>query len=193
MSGTDLGNLAYLGLLGTVLVVWFVVQNRNSLGKMTQQAVAWVLIFVGVIAVFGLWEDIRQTVRPTQAVFADQGRVEVPRAPDGHYYLTLQVNDTPVRFVVDTGASNIVLSRTDAQRIGLKMDDLAFIGRAMTANGEVRTAPVDLDSVTLGPVEDHDMTAWVNEGEMDESLLGMTYLDRWSRIEIGSGQLILTR
>ncbi|MFV0515611.1 MAG: TIGR02281 family clan AA aspartic protease [Jhaorihella sp.] len=193
MSGWELGNLAYLVLLGAVLIFWFVAQNRHSLGKTLQQAIAWGLIFLGVIAAIGLWDDIRQTVRPRQAMLTDAGRVEVPRANDGHYYLTLGINGTPVEFMVDTGASQMVLTAADARRAGIDTADLAYVGRAMTANGEVRTAPVRLDRVELGEVSDTNLRAWVNEGEMDRSLLGMSYLQRWSRIEITGGALVLTR
>ncbi len=78
MSSLAFGNLAYLVLLGGVLVFWLFVQNRESLGKKAQAAAAWGLIFLGTIAAIGLWDDIRQTVTPQQAVFADQGRVALP-------------------------------------------------------------------------------------------------------------------
>lgn len=193
MSSWELGNLAYLVLLGAVLVFWFVAQNRNSPGKTMQQAIAWGLIFLGVIAAIGLWDDIRQTVRPRQAMLTEAGRIEVPRANDGHYYLTLGINGTPVEFMVDTGASQMVLTAGDARRSGIDTADLAYVGRAMTANGEVRTAPVRLESVALGPVVDRDLRAYVNRGEMDKSLLGMSWLQRWRRIEISGGALVLTR
>ena len=193
MDGNDLGRLTYLILLGAVIVFWFVVQNRQSLGKTMQQALVWGLLFLGVIAAFGLWSDIRQTVRPTQSVITSEGRIELPRAPDGHYYMTVQVNGADIRFLVDTGASDIYLSRQDAQRAGLDPANLAFIGSAMTANGPVRTAPVRLDSIRLGGIEDRGLRAFVNEGEMRESLLGMTYLQRFASVEIRQGALILTR
>lgn len=193
MASDDIARLVYLGLLVTVLVSGFLLHNRSSLSKTLQQAGAWVLIFLGAIAGVGLWEDVRQTVMPTQAVFAGQGRIEVPRSADGHYYLSLVINDATVRFVIDTGATNIVLTKDDARRIGLDVDDLAYVRRAMTANGEVRTAPVWLETVALGSIVDTDVQASVNGGELAESLLGMTYLQRWSRIEIEQGQLVLTR
>lgn len=193
MSSWDIGRLTYLVLLGSVLAVWFVVQNRQSLGRSLQQAVAWGLIFLGVIAVIGLWDDIRSTTRPSTGVITQPGRIEVPRANDGHYYLTLLVNDAPVEFMIDTGASEVVLRAEDARRAGIDIADLAYTGRAMTANGEVRTAPVRLDSIALGPVADHDIRAWVNQGEMDRSLLGMSYLRRFARIEITGRALVLER
>ena len=98
-----------------------------------------------------------------------------------------------MRFVVDTGATDMVLTQTDAQRAGIDPDGLAYLGRAMTANGEVRTALVRLDEVQLGSVTDRGVSAVVNQGEMAQSLLGMGYLQRWGRIEIAAGELILTR
>jgi len=193
MSDPDLPRLVYLVILITVLGSWFVVHNRQSLGKVAQQAIAWGLIFIGVIAVYGLWGDIRQTVRPRQSVVSADNTVDVPRAPDGHYYMTLMVNDVPIDFLIDTGASQVVLTSEDAVKVGIDPDDLAYSGRAMTANGEVRTAPVRLESVKLGPISDSDIRAWVNAGEMEQSLLGMSYLQRWSRIEITGQGLRLTR
>ena len=193
MTPDDWASLAYLGLLGAALVSWYILQNRRSLGTVAKQAGAWAMIFLGVIAVVGLWDDIRQTVRPAQAVFAPEGRVEIPRSHDGHYYLTLLVNDAPIRFVVDTGATGVVLSQSDAERAGFDLDDLNYYDRARTANGEVRTAPVVLDQVSLGGIEDNALPAFVNEGDLFGSLLGMSYLQRWSRIEIGDGKMTLVR
>ena len=193
MSEFDTARLLYLVLLGGAVVLWFFAQNRKSLGHITQQALVWGLIFVGVIAAVGLWGDIRQTVRPGQAVLAEAGRIEVPRAPDGHYYLTAEVNGTPVEFVIDTGASQIVLSERDARRAGIDTTGLVYIGRAITANGEVRTAPVRLERLAIGPFSDERVRAVVNEGELDRSLLGMDYLQRFSSVEISGNRLVLTR
>lgn len=194
MTDFDIGRLGYLGLLAGVLLLWLFVQNRDRLGKTLQQMAAWGLIFLGTIAAVGLWEDIRTTVRPSsEAVFAGEGRIEVPRASDGHYYVTLEINTVPVRFVVDTGASGMVLTRQDAARAGIEESDMGFHSRAMTANGPVATAPVRLDSVALGPLLDRGLRAYVNDGEMTNSLLGMSYLQRFDRVEISGGRMILQR
>ncbi len=193
MTGDDTARLIYLVLLGSAIAMWFFAQNRASLGKLTQQALVWGLIFVGVIAAVGLWGDIRGTVQPGAARMLGENSVELRRQMDGHYYVTAEVNGTPVDFVVDTGATVVVLTREDAKAIGLDTADLAFVGRASTANGEVRTAPVRLDSVRIGPLEDRDVGAVVNSGELGQSLLGMNYLQRFSRVEIADGKLILTR
>ena len=126
-------------------------------------------------------------------ISAETGEITVPRSADGHYYLTLQVNDTPIRFVVDTGATDMVLTRADAVTAGVDPGDQGFSGRARTANGTVRVAPVRLDTVAIGPVQDRNVRASVNDGEMDTSLLGMTYLHRFSSIQITNGEMILSR
>lgn len=188
----DYARLTYLVILAAAVLFWFVAQNRASLGKLVQQALIWGLIFLGAIAVVGLWDDIRQTVRPMQTTIED-GRIELPRAPDGHYYLTADINGEPVRFVVDTGASQVVLSHADAEKVGIDTSKLAYLGRAYTANGMVRTAPVRLGTVAVGGVRHEDVRAVVNEGDMDQSLLGMSYLQLYSSIEITGGTLVLTR
>lgn len=193
MDGLQLGHLAYLVLLGCAVVFWFVADARRSPGRTAQQAVLWGLLFLGVIAAYGLWDNVSQTVLPRQTVNTLADRIEIPRSPDGHYYLQAQINDQPVRFVVDTGASDIVLSRADARAAGINPDTLVYTGRANTANGAVATAVVRLDRFTVGGIEDRNLRAAVTDGDLGISLLGMRYLERFARIEIIGGNLILTR
>lgn len=193
MNGDDTAQLIYLVVLLSAIGFWVFAQNRIGLGKALQQLMIWGFLFVGVIAVYGLWGDIRQTVHPRQMVLEDQGQIVVPQSPDGHYYLTLQVNGQPLQAMVDTGASDLVLPMAAARELGIDTDSLRFLGRAYTANGEVRTARVTLDSVTLGMATDRDVSAVVNQGDQGKTLLGMSYLRRWSGFEIRDGQLILTR
>lgn len=193
MDSFDTGRMIYLIVLGVMVAGWFFAQGRGSWNKTLQQAALWGLIFLGAIAAYGLWGDISQTVRPQQTVFADENRIVVPRSPNGHYFIDTTVNGAPVRFVLDTGATSVVLTKADAAAAGLDPDDLQYFSRAMTANGEVRTAPVRLDTVTLGSVTDEHVNAVVNEGEMSQSLMGMTYLQRWGKIEISGDTLTLIR
>lgn len=193
MDSDNLAQLIYLVLLGSVIAGWFFVDNRKNLGKTAQQAAVWGLIFVGAIAAIGLWSDIRDNVAPSQSYIDGMATVEVPRAPDGHYYLDLDVDGTSVRFVIDTGASDVVLSKADATRIGLDVENLFYGDIANTANGEVRTARVRLKNVRLGEIVDLSIGASVNAGDMETSLLGMTYLQRYSKIELGGGKMVLRR
>ena len=192
MSADNFGQLAYLLLLLLAVGGWFVAEQRANLGKTARQAAAWGLIFVGVIAAVGLWGDIRSNVLARQQV-TGAGRIEVPRNVDGHYYLVARLNGKPVRFIVDTGASDVVLTPEDARRVGIDTTALAFSGTATTANGTVRTAHVRIREFRLGDIVDRNIAVSVNGGDMDGSLLGMSYLRRFSRIEIADNRLILTR
>ncbi|MEO0866036.1 MAG: TIGR02281 family clan AA aspartic protease [Pseudomonadota bacterium] len=193
MDTNDIMRLVYLGIILVVLGGGLFLTQRRRIGQTLQMVAIWVLIFVGAIAGVGLWNDIRGDLFPRQARFEAGDAVVVPRARDGHYYLTLDINGAPVPFVIDTGATDIVLTQAAAEAAGLDPDNLNYLGRAFTANGEVRTAPVRLDTITIGPYEDRNVFAVVNGGEMDQSLLGMGYLQRWGRLAIEGGELTLTR
>lgn len=193
MESFQVGQLIYLILLGLMVIGWFIAQGQTSWNKTLQHAASWALIFGGCIAIYGLWGDISQTVRPQQTVFADDNRIVVPRSSNGHYFIDANVNGAPVRFVLDTGATSLVLTQADAAAVGLAPDELTYYSRAMTANGEVSTAPVRLETISIGPVTDANVPAVVNGGEMTSSLMGMTYLQRWGKIEIADDTLTLTR
>jgi aspartyl protease family protein len=189
MDGETLARVGYLAIILVALGGWVLVEFRQRMGQALRMAMAWGLIFVGVMAGYGLWSDIRQDILPMQEISQD-GAVEVPRAEDGHYYLTLTINGTDVPFMVDTGASGMVLAESDATRLGIDPESLMFLGQASTANGVVRTARVTLPTVELGPFRNVDFRAYVTEGELDQSLLGMDYLGQF-RMEFAGGKLIL--
>lgn len=191
MDGDDFAQLGYLGLLLFFISGYLVVEFRGRMGQAARGFVAWGMIFAAVMAGYLLWGDLRSKVTPFQTI-GDGGQIEIPRAADGHYYLVLDIAGKPLEFMVDTGASNVVLSQEDARGLGIDPETLVYLGSAMTANGRVRTARVTLQDVALGPVQDPTMVAYVNDGDMDGSLLGMDYLGRF-RIEIAGDRMILSR
>jgi len=188
MDGETVARVGYLAIILVALMGWVLVEFRQRMGQALRMGLAWGLIFLGMVAGYGLWSDIRQDVMAMQTVAG--GEVVVPRSGDGHYYLTLTINGTPVPFMVDTGASGMVLSLQDAARLGMDRDSLQFLGEARTANGVVRTAMVTLPVVELGPFRSEGFRAYVNEGEMDGSLLGMDYLGQF-HMEFRGGELVL--
>lgn len=190
MPSEDIARFVYLGLLLAAIAGWVVVEYRQRMGQALRVALAWGLIIIGLMAGYGMWTDIRSNVAMDASVQGD--RITIPRAPDGHYYLRLEVNESSVLFMIDTGATNIVLSHKDADTLGIDMSNLRFLGQAATANGVVRTARVQLDQLVLGPYTDRDVTAYVTEGEMEGSLLGMDYLGLFA-IQIAGNQMILSR
>jgi aspartyl protease family protein len=190
MDSDQIARLSYLVLLLAAVAGWVFVEFRGRFGHAARAALAWGLIFVGLAAGYALWQDVQRDASLAQRV--EGSAVVLPRAPDGHYYLTLDVGGIAVEFLVDTGATAVVLTRADARRIGIDPAALAYEGLADTANGTVRTARVTLPPVRLEGVEAAGLGADVTEGDLDRSLLGMEFLGRY-RIEIAGDRMILHR
>lgn len=118
-----------------------------------------------------------------------------PASSDGHFVvdvvITTDAAQNPIRMLVDTGASDVVLSPADARRLGFDPDSLDFSKVYRTANGTVYGAPVRLRSLTVGSIRVDDVRASVNGAEMSRSLLGMSFLERLSGYEVTAGSLIL--
>ena len=192
MTGDDFARLAYLLILGSAIAGWLVVESRGRMGQMARQALAWLLIFVGLAAAYGLWQDFAPSGQRQSFALDGSAQVVLNRAPDTHFYLTLDVTGTPVRFMVDTGATGIVLSDRDSDRLGIDRRSLAYLGEARTANGIIRTARVTLRDVRLDGASLGDLTAWVGDGPLGVSLLGMDFLNRFERVEMLRDRLVLT-
>ena len=108
----------------------------------------------------------------------------------GHVVVDAAVNGNPVRFLVDTGATMVVLTLQDAEAAGISRNDLVFSMRTQTANGVARAAPVTLRDVRLGQLEINDVKAAVAEN-LGISLLGQSFLTRLDSYEMHDGTLTL--
>lgn len=192
MDGDDIARVVYLTIILGSVAGWALVEARGRMGQAARQALAWVLIALGLAGGYGLYQDLSFDDQRIMAGTEGQQLV-LNRNADSHYYLTLKVDGTQVRFMVDTGASSIVLSDNDVKRLGINRASLAFTGTAHTANGTIRTAAVTLRNVVLEGKPIGDLRASVGDGPLGVSLLGMEFLNRFTRVEIAKDRLILTR
>jgi aspartyl protease family protein len=108
------------------------------------------------------------------------GSARVLKAADGHYWADALIEGQAVRVMVDTGASVVALTPTDAARLGLRLRAGDFSGTVVTASGPVRAAPVELEIVSVAGARVEDVEALVVEHGLPHSLLGMSYLGRLS-------------
>lgn len=128
-------------------------------------------------------------ISPPKAGFDNAAIID--REPDGHYWTRADVDGTAVKFMVDTGASTVAITFRDAQRIGLKPEDLDFKWEIRTAGGVVHGAAVTLEKISIGQVEVDNVEAMVLREGLDQSLLGMTFLGELYSYEFRKSQLVI--
>lgn len=113
------------------------------------------------------------------AGFTSKGKGSVTLYPEsnGHYFVDGLVNGTPVRFMVDTGATIIGMNSVMAGRIGIDYRRNGRLGYVNTAAGTVPTYYIKLSSVTVGEITMYNVDASIIEGSSPrETLLGMSFL-----------------
>jgi aspartyl protease family protein len=120
----------------------------------------------------------------------DSHATAIPKAQDGHFWANATVNSHAVHLLVDTGATVVVLTQADAQRLGFDLNALTYDRKVITAMGATQAARVTLASVGVGESTVHNVDALVIP-QGGTSLLGMSYLGRLSRIEATPSSLIL--
>jgi aspartyl protease family protein len=120
--------------------------------------------------------------------------VAVPRASNGHFQVEAVIGGHQVAFMVDTGASMVVLKAEDAERLGIRRSWNDRIVRMQTANGVVEAPRVRLAAIDVGPLTVQDVEAVVMpSGKLGQNLLGMSFLSRLRRFEFRSGELVLEK
>ena len=120
---------------------------------------------------------------PSDAIVLD-------REYNGHFYADVEINGSPIRVMVDTGASGIALSRDDARRAGLAVSAGMFEVVGEGASGDVHGEYVKLDRVSLGSTSVENVSAIVlDEGGL--SLLGQSFLSKFDTVEIRGDKMYL--
>ncbi len=197
MSGDDTGRLIYLVIILVLALSSLLVRGSGDWGRVWRAARAWAIILTIIVLLVAFRQEL-QTVAgrvvgavdpATPSVSGDTLRLE--KRDDSHFYLRADVNQTDVLFLVDTGASNIALSRKDAERASFDPQSLAFTDVVQTANGEARAAPITIDSLTIGPYTDRNLRGHVVD--TDISLLGMNALNRYSSVRIEGDVMLIVR
>lgn len=110
---------------------------------------------------------------------------------DGHYWATARVNGSTVKFLVDTGATMISLTRRDARKIGVNTDKLVRSVDVRTASGRVKAGIVNIEKIEIDGVELEDVSAVVLEEGLEYSLLGMSFLNRLEGWDVTPGAIII--
>jgi aspartyl protease family protein len=116
------------------------------------------------------------------AGFESKGKGSVVLYPDrgGHFFADGQINGTPVRFLVDTGASTVTMSSLVAKRVGLDYRRTGHAGYSNTAAGVVPKYQVKLDKVQVGDITLYNVDGGVIEDmSTTEVLLGMSFLGQF--------------
>ncbi len=139
-------------------------------------AIACVLGLVGMTVFFGEVEErrINPNQSPSSMVSAGLVEVSLDRNRAGHYMVTGEINSREVDFLLDTGATDVVVPEVVARRLGLER---GRPGRAMTANGPVTIYDTTIDRLTIGDIELRNVNASINPAMGDMAiLLGMSAL-----------------
>lgn len=159
-------------------------------------------IWIALIAVLGVGftyrtelgavaQRVRSEFSGASPVAMSPHEVVVTAEESGHFVVMGQVNGQAVRFLVDTGASDTVLSPADARRLGIDAAALKFDQSAETANGVGYGAAFVADRVSVGPISFSGVPLLVNQAPMTNSLLGMSFLRRLESYQVRDGKLYL--
>ncbi|SCW46942.1 aspartyl protease family protein [Sphingobium faniae] len=202
--GTDQAMSGIWYLLALVLVGSALLTRRMPLGGMMRMALLWVAIFAILLMLFNLARKsgfFLQTVdqpsmapeRPTTPQAKAEGsRIRIPVSSDGHYWVEGAVNGTPVRFLIDSGASVTALSEQAAQAAALNIDPTQSPVLMVTANGRVQAQRSRIATLTIGPVRTSDLDIVVSPAFDDVNVIGMNMLSRLKSWGVENGEMVLT-
>lgn len=202
MLGLTQAQTAQLIPLLVILIVFAggLFTRRRKASELVGSVLLWVGIF-GVAALTYAYRDeltgvaarVAGELQPGVAVVDSQtGIATFRRGLGGHFEINATVNGHTTPMIFDTGASAVVLTVADAEAAGIDTEGLSFTIPVSTANGTGRAARVRLDRMEVGGIVRERVVAFVTEdGALDMSLLGMTFLETLSRYSVTQNSLEL--
>lgn len=130
-------------------------------------------------------EPRREPVASGRTLTLDSGR-------DAHFELTARIDGRAIDFIVDTGATLVILRESDAARVGIRPSRADYTATISTANGKIKAAPANLERIDVGGITVHDVRALVlPDDALSRNLLGMSFLSRLKRYEVANGRMVL--
>ncbi len=186
--------IALLVFIGGAVLALF----RERIAEAFQAAMFWVVIGLLLAVGYTYRHDLRDIgdrvlaeLLPGRAL-SRGGTVEIARGNRGEFQIFAQINGAHVPTVYDTGASAVVLTQDAAKAAGLPLDFLNYSVQVETANDRTRAAPVTLDRIKVGGIEERAVPALIAQpGQLRMSLLGMSFLNRLKSSEVRGDRLVL--
>jgi aspartyl protease family protein len=186
--------IALLVFIGGAVLALF----RERIAEAFQAAMFWVVIGLLLAVGYTYRQDLRDIgdrvlseLLPGRAL-SRGGTVEIARGNRGEFQIYAEVNGARIPTVYDTGASAVVLTQEAAKAAGLPLDFLNYSVQVETANGRTRAAPVTLDRIKVGGIEERQVPALIAQpGQLRMSLLGMSFLNRLKSSEVRGDRLVL--
>jgi aspartyl protease family protein len=176
---------------GLVLVMF-----RERLSKALEAMAFWIVVGLLLVVGYTYRFELRDVADRVIAELvpghvARHGQdAEVVRGRDGDFSVTAHINGARVPMVIDTGASSVVLTQEAAKASGLPIEVLSYTVNVDTANGRTRAAPVTLERIVVGSVIERSVPALVaQQGQLKQSLLGMSFLNRLDSWEVRGNKL----
>lgn len=185
-------------VLASTLVISALISRRFSLRSALGMALAWLLIFGIVLLLFSYRHEIVdighrvKTELTGQANQRAQGdSLHIKMAFDGHYWVNGEINGTPAKFLIDSGATVTALSQQVAVDAGLDIDTIGPGMIMQTANGTVNAKRSSISELTIGPIKTEDLSIVVSESFGDVNVLGMNFLSRLKSWRVENGEMVL--
>lgn len=164
-------------------------QSPRTAGSSTSRH--FIVLLAWLVLMGALYVAFDRLLAPPRPVVTATGDLRIPRARDGHFYIEGTVNGRQVEFLVDTGASTVVVSEELAQSAGLAGGaPTAF----RTANGVVQGRTVASVPITAGPLGVSAVSVGVGlrGGKSNQALLGQNVLAKFN-VSISQSEMVIQR
>ena len=181
-----------------MLVASALFSRRMGFGEIVRTALAWVAIFAVFIIgfsyqneIFAVWNRVSGEVTRANEQFVDGDMLRIRQSADGHFWVNATVNELPVRFLIDSGATTTAMTLQTARDAGIEISESPFPVVLTTANGTVSAQRGTIQALQIGSMVARELPVVVAEEFGDSNVIGMNFLSKLRSWRVEGTEMVL--
>ena len=198
IASREWSNIIYILILIALLIMGFS-RKELPIKKFFEYAGVWIAFALVALVLYSYRFEIIEAkdrvlsnLFPSKAINKNHQQLTINVSQDGHYYLNVKIKNQTVRFMIDTGASEMAIDKNLATKLGYDLKNLHYDKIFQTANGQAYGASIYFDEVDVSGIKFYNVIGSITNSDLATPLLGMSFLQKFYKYEFYRDKLILT-
>jgi aspartyl protease family protein len=181
-----------------IIVIYIIFSPQKHILKTLKSLLIWLILFATILILYSYKQNLKNiyyqvmtNIAPGKFIIAQDNTFTIKANINGQYHIQALVNNYPVDFLIDTGASMVSIPVNLAKKIGFNTDNLKYNQIFSTANGNILCATTYNNIIRIVDFSVNKVSISICPNELSTPLLGMNFLQYLKKISVENEEMIL--
>lgn len=187
----DWGNIIFNLITLSFLISSFFIRTKDNFWYKIKILLIWIFAILVITITYNNRNILFKNIIPYSAYDNQNNSLTIRKSNDGHFYISLIVNNKKILFLIDTGATTTTLTLKDARKLGINTSGFTYNIPVNTANGISYGASTQIKNINAGNFHLKSLWVFISKDLNGESLLGMNFLNQFKEYTVKQNEMIL--